>query len=412
MSNRNRSRGSTAPGSFENQYIWDSCSTSSPITTVVSTLGFGELETMTDTVVPNFNERRRRGEVFFNPMSHTWLTLRAPSGSGFHVKAKNAINCGGVNRYYEDWNSRSIADHLYRIQHGLAVGDLARPEKSFDSSILNDLVTEAGTRVRSQRGRSKTNLYESLAEVDRTLGILPGLLKSAQKVVKAGQRRADRNSRRAVGAAESYLSYAYGIRPLISDISGVLSGVQKKMRRIRETSRSSTSHSYFETAPWIFTSATATWNMRTDHVLTANVRAMSLDEYYADLGFNLGFSTKNLLTLPWELVPYSFVVDWFVNIGDVIGSLVPSPGFSQLGSCYVVDTSVDMMVHSVSQTASPSNTIVSQDIGYFHSTLREKTRRPGLPLPGVVLKSDFRFDNVSRVLEALSLLILQMKKIR
>lgn len=40
----------------------------------------------------------------------------------------------------------------------------------------------------------------------------------------------------------------------------------------------------------------------------------------------LGF---NPITTAWELVPLSFVVDWFLNVGDLLGALAPSASFDQ-----------------------------------------------------------------------------------
>lgn len=37
----------------------------------------------------------------------------------------------------------------------------------------------------------------------------------------------------------------------------------------------------------------------------------------------------NPLTTAWELVPLSFVVDWFLNVGDLLGALAPSAQFDQ-----------------------------------------------------------------------------------
>lgn len=48
----------------------------------------------------------------------------------------------------------------------------------------------------------------------------------------------------------------------------------------------------------------------------------------------------------WELVPFSFIIDWFTNIGDIIGALILNPGLTPLSS-WVTET----ISHSVTRTA-------------------------------------------------------------
>jgi hypothetical protein len=45
-----------------------------------------------------------------------------------------------------------------------------------------------------------------------------------------------------------------------------------------------------------------------------------------------GLSFKEIPITAWELVPYSFVIDWFVNAGDYIQAVTPKLGVKVLGS--------------------------------------------------------------------------------
>jgi hypothetical protein len=41
----------------------------------------------------------------------------------------------------------------------------------------------------------------------------------------------------------------------------------------------------------------------------------------------------------WELVPFSFIVDWFFNVGETLAAFTPNYGIESLASWYtVVDT--------------------------------------------------------------------------
>jgi hypothetical protein len=64
----------------------------------------------------------------------------------------------------------------------------------------------------------------------------------------------------------------------------------------------------------------------------------------------LGFTAKGLVTLPWELLTLSFVVDWFVNVGDYLGALAPSPGWNQLGTILCVTEEIVNTVTALGDT--------------------------------------------------------------
>lgn len=45
----------------------------------------------------------------------------------------------------------------------------------------------------------------------------------------------------------------------------------------------------------------------------------------------------------WDLTPYSFILDWFINMGDIISAHAPVPGVKALASWV---TTVDTTVYS------------------------------------------------------------------
>ena len=44
------------------------------------------------------------------------------------------------------------------------------------------------------------------------------------------------------------------------------------------------------------------------------------------------YGLQNLGETAWELVPFSFIVDWFTNVGATIGSWTPNIGYEILAS--------------------------------------------------------------------------------
>jgi hypothetical protein len=140
-----------------------------------------------------------------------------------------------------------------------------------------------------------------------------------------------------------------------------------------------------------------------------DLRAMSLDEYVQDLASNLGFTGKGFVGLAWELIPFSFVVDWFANVGDYFYSLVPAFGYKQLGSCLVTTryrTSIFTVLEPVEQPGSEYD-IVEAPTGTVAGSIWTKTRQ-ALTLPGLGIKTDFRLNELTRMGDAFSLTAVQL----
>jgi hypothetical protein len=140
------------------------------------------------------------------------------------------------------------------------------------------------------------------------------------------------------------------------------------------------------------------------------IRAMSLDEYIATKLTQSGITMKGLISTPWELVPYSFVVDWFVNVGDYINALIPSPLYNQLVSGLTTVRTSTVKASAVSTLpASSSLTIVRPVSGSLIATQEQHVRSQGLMAPSLVVKSDFRFSNITRASDACALLVQRLK---
>jgi hypothetical protein len=274
-------------------------------------------------------------------------------------------------------------------------------------SDINSLITEVSTSVLAKRGRADNNLFESVAEYRQTADLLLKPQKTLNDFLDTFSSRISK-LRRLKGAASAWLAYRYGIRPFISDVSGIIDGLGKNIGKRRVTYRSSGRISRSSTSVvtgiplGIFGFSFSKQN--TDSV---SVRAMSLDEYVADLTSNVGFTTKDLITVPWELVPYSFVADWFANVGDVINALAPAPGYEQLGSCYVLEREFGNVWTCNNTSMSNPGYVWTGGSGsgvQFSSRFKTRSRVATLPSPGLIIKNDFRFDKFTRVADGLSLI--------
>lgn len=406
MTLRHRSRGSyTARPVFIEESADRSCASRAWAATgaSVSGLNSGDVENMWDTVVPGFHKRRANGEVFFNDMQHTRTLIASGGGTGgMYRSTSNA--CSGPT--FKGPVYRIEGDEFqYQAQKAAGSPYLSDDHAVSDQDIA-DACLEVSTKVRSQRGKSNTNLYEDLAEINKTLGMLGQALEHGSKVLSGIPRAALR------GATDAYLLYRYGFSPVVQSVGSIVKSLKVKTELKRETTRAFLSLN--ANAISQITNLGGTHNCIVGKAVNDNVkiRGMSLDEYVLTRSYAAGFSTKGLLSTPWELVPYSFVYDWIANVGDYIGAFLPSPSFHQLGSALAVERIVTTHWSCLGSPPTSGYTVERNVSGSCTRIDWAKWRTQQLPEPGLVIRSDFRFSNLTRSLDAAALVLQKLITLR
>lgn len=158
------------------------------------------------------------------------------------------------------------------------------------------------------------------------------------------------NSRKAGGHV---LEYSFGWAPLVSDIASAVetlkngdyrsgrASVQSRFVDLKKSSNGSMGiREVFRTQMGIRMG----WGLRVDHPSIALLNQLGL---------------LNPVQTAWELVPYSFVVDYFINVNDVISSM------TALAGCSIID---------------PWSTTMVMDQYTYHATWTEKNP-PSYPPP-------------------------------
>lgn len=134
--------------------------------------------------------------------------------------------------------------------------------------------------------------------------------------------------------SENWLEFRYGFTPLLSDIYGaadyfargsmLLKNQLIKLRTSQTTFELNGVHSLASFNPWIFDGGQDYSRVRSG----AGVDYVIIDPEYRMLD---AMGLKNPVSIMWELMPFSFVADWFTPIGKCIEEITAYAGLHFVG---------------------------------------------------------------------------------
>lgn len=204
---------------------------------------------------------------------------------------------------------------------------------------------------------------------------LPMMLKDAGSLLLGTMSKRVRDSRKPKNlAASQYLAYNFGWAPLISDVKKLFSFKEQVTKRAREFDRlgsagglkrryklgtDENSGSYdvncyystgLQTMPCSYTTTQKSWGTvrwrPAGGAWNDKVRRPTPPEIRRII---LGLNGANVTANIWEAVPWSWLIDWFVNVDDMIGA--------NQGRGLVTPGNVNIMTHKVTRGHHASQTI-------------------------------------------------------
>lgn len=230
----------------------------------------------------------------FYPWSYTIDDYTRPRG----IK-KSFANATAVSPYVTWRGSLSVG------------GENEKPfNPSWDqrSNIYNQALTKLNSLVRGD-----LDLAVDIAQLGQTRR----MIREIGKVSRLANSVRDLWSGRAL--ANGWLEFQYGWRPLLSTIFGLADESVRYVLNNVTTYRGSSLTKEVSEVPvsWFVASNKIPMNLQLKRKQACSI-VVEMDVR----GFDLArFSSLNPASLAWELIPYSFVVDWFVDIGSWIRNM-------------------------------------------------------------------------------------------
>ncbi len=319
-----------------------------------------------------------------------------------------------------------IADNM-TINSGSGVGiKCLASQITHVSSMQNEAVTKALVKIADQ----KVNLGENLATLGMTLELLGKPVKSLVDLLKDFKRDKDlkrwawtsyydvrqmaREGKLPQFVANRYLEYVYGWKPLVNDIYTLV----EKAKKISEdplilNARGSSTRQY-DIRPQVFGASSP--NSTTEILSGVDLITTRCSIWAKVLPEHAGLRSLNQLglvnpfSLAWELLPWSFVVDWVVPIGPVFEALTAPAGLQFLDGSI---SSRQRVSASYSQVMTGGVTNVTSDspaMGVLTKDSYTRTVLGSWPAPGFWVDLDpFRGD---RPMKAYALMLSNLKGIR
>lgn len=362
----------------------------------------GRYNGMQDVVTANFQARSQNGEVIISPMfkwEYSMVHSPCRHKSEFYQAAP-------INKYssYEDFP-------LAYATWGGSDQYIGSPtaDEIFDPS--DDNRNEAIAKAWADVDVSEIQALASIGELPETVRWISSLFRRSISLIKMFNRKrglltavklsVKAMSKREIATlmAEFWLEYRYAFRPLVFEMHQAISAMRKSINKNdRGTGRgykkvldTSISNYQFNFAYW---SANASRNVKVTTHLRAGVLYQIEDDLHSLLAV---WGIDQPLESIYELVPFSFIVDWFFNVGDVIAAWTDNTGLLPLGSWLTEEqlTTVDDKYYDCTITPPAGYTIHGSphivSTGYHHYEEKAKRRivNPSLSLiPSVKFNLD------------------------
>lgn len=381
-------------------------------------LRFGHTGTMNNTP----------GTTNYVKRSRTWTGVRTP-GFGSLDKGQLPVNPHTVSM--RRTQNGPLIRGAYNVSNGNTSGHMGIHTKYFPGAILPVHLASAGAMA-LQRLVNKTgdrqNIAETLATANQTRDMVIG---NIRRIVHTARALKDKNFSGAVkmlwqnenpryrrrggpkagnSLASNWLELQYGWKPLIDDVHWAL----KALGEVNLTDRSvvrttSSARKTSETKTFVagsHTGAGSNGGFKTIKTTTTckYVIHWQLTSHIRSLLQQAGFT--NPVSLAWELLPFSFVADWFLRIGPFLEQLSAFEGYTFLrGSKTQFTKQWTTFAISYEMTSPLNANQRNWERSYYHDEWILLGREKLTSFPSAQLMSPRNgLTNVSRVANAMALL--------
>ena len=318
-----------------------------------------QISEISDTSTPNFHKLRGLGKIVNNAMRARKISI-----TSLPVSAKTEVT-------YNPQNSKPLYTREGRVARLTQVGKFRVTGTGYyltTSDVMNiiDQVSPRSPHSQTAINQAYANvqageveLLTMLAEGRKTMASIVSVFARIAKLViaiKTGNfaqlapktykkwKHGDLTEKSKVTAAiasDAWMEARYAWRPLIYDLRGmmnILSDKVSKRSTFRASDRSSLDDSIDITVP--STSSGRAGRFKGRLTGTATTRAGVLCSTQFNMSSAQVTGAFNVATMVKEVIPFSFVLEWFVNLGGLLYTLNPNPIFKAISAWATTRTEI------------------------------------------------------------------------
>lgn len=347
------------------------------------------------------------------------MTISGPYYKSFQTPG--ASNAPGAYKYFRTWyrqtrpwvhplafsfnKTRIISgnqlslDNMGPIDSNLEVRATNQAYERFKNGFYNSVESQMAVNIAERKQAVSMISKRSLQLLQFTRAVRRGQIHKAAAAIGLSKppRKRERKWARSKDWSDLWLEFHFGWAPLVGDIGSAVEILQSGIPPAvvsgsGSASGTTISHPYSHWSE----SWTVTDTSRVNVKMKAKVQITSPNLHLAN---QMGF--VNPFSVVWELVPFSFVVDWFTNVGDILASMSDFAG-STLIDPYTTKFSRHNQDVFFTSTFTP---------GIAYTGVAEQIlvqRSLGLSAPSFEVKP-FRGFSVTRGATAIALLLQSMK---
>lgn len=243
--------------------------------------------------VPNFHARRKRGELLPMTPFHAFRTYGTASGT---TDCLYTYVGGYSHQWLSDGNWIPFDDWILTYEN-------FTPYKP-DADDLLVYAQAAAAKIYSS-GHDTLTFFAELADVRRMF------LNLGERVLHDWPKRNYRFD-------SDWLQYRYGWRTLVMDLQDLVQAIRRLNSGKKRTRYSDRSGTTFETSKASEWQTSGFYGDRT-HSLSDTISSGFRGSVTADIEIP-DFQINPLIT-GWEVIPYSFVLDWFISVGKALAAI-------------------------------------------------------------------------------------------
>lgn len=379
-----------------------------PPGSVVETQNWGTLngyQTITDVSTPGYSFLKRKGAVILSP-----VTIERFS---FEMSSDRLVASGPPA-----WGTRTWEGPM---------AYMLVPDAPEDSSALSDVATAQQSVVNEVYAKAydgTAQLGVTIGEGNETLRTIRKPLGRARNILEQMIYRKHTLLNKGVGAAKAiastWLEYRLGWKPIVYDIQNIMDATAKHLVGNKTTERqvarsSKMIETYIDkelalTPPYYrFHSGVGRSTKSVSYKVSAGViyetRILSDDGIVSEkVRHNYGLQLRDVARTGWELVPLSFVVDRFVQVGTWLSAIQPNPNVSILGSWMSTKRSAHGTRQVLNLTVNTTPPAVTGPSGLFTGRNVMLTRVVGV-VPSVIPTLNVGDLSLSQHVDHVSLLL-------